>query len=269
MSVDTVDLDAYFARIAYNGSRAPTLSTLNGIVAAHAQRIPFENLDVLLGRPIALDLPSIQNKLVRAGRGGYCFEQNGLLLNALDAMGFKVTPLSARVRIQRPRDYLPPRTHLFVRVDLDDVVWLADVGVGGLSLTAPIRLDFDGAQATPHEPRRIVREGGRWFHQAQLGSEWADVCEFTMEEMPPIDRELANWFTSAHPQSHFRGRLMVARAGASGERLTLLNAAFTIRAANGTPQTRTLASEEERLAVLAEHFGLQLPEGTRFGCLEA
>src|SRR5262245_31633198 len=106
-----MDVDAYFARIGYRGGRAPTLETLNGIVRAHVQTIPFENLDVLLGRPIELDVESLERKLVAARRGGYCFEQNTLLLEVLGALGFTVRPLSARVRYQRPRDYTPARTH--------------------------------------------------------------------------------------------------------------------------------------------------------------
>jgi N-hydroxyarylamine O-acetyltransferase len=260
-----LDLDAYLDRIAYIGPREPSLACLHGLLAAHSSTIPFENLDVLLGRGISLDPAAIEQKLVGDRRGGYCFEQNSLLLLALEALGFRVTPLSARVRLQRPRDYTPPRTHLFVRVEIDGVAWLADVGVGALSLTSAIRLEAEGEQATPHEPRRIVREGARLFHQARLGGEWSDVCEFTLEEMPPIDRELANWFTSTHPQSHFRNRLIVARAGLAGTRLSILNGELTLRQADGRSDVHALASPEELLAVLAERFGLRFPAGTRFG----
>ena len=259
------DLDAYFARIGYAGPRTATLATLNGIVAAHTQTIPFENLDVLLGRGIDLDPAAIERKLIHEKRGGYCFEQNGLLLLVLEALGFQVRPISARVRLQRARDFIPPRTHLFLRVELDGESWLADVGIGGLSLTAAIRLETDSEQATPHEPRRIIREGPRLLHQVLLGREWADLCEFTLEEMPPIDRELANWFTSTHPQSHFRSRLVAARAARAGARLTLLNREFTIRHADGRAEKRELATPDELLAVLAENFGLHFPAGMRFG----
>jgi N-hydroxyarylamine O-acetyltransferase len=262
---EPVDLDAYFARIGYTGSRTPALATLQSIVEAHTRVIPFENLDVLLGRPIQLDAASLERKLIHEHRGGYCFEQNGLLLLVLDALGFRVAPLSARVRLQRPREFTPPRTHVFARVDIDGEPWLADVGVGGLSPTSAIRLTTDAEQPTPHETRRIVRERARLFHQARLGGVWSDVCEFTLEEMPPIDREVANWFTSAHPQSHFKSRLLVARAAPGGVRLTVLNDEFTIRQPDGRGDTRLMTSPEELLGVLEEHFGLHFPEGTRFG----
>ncbi len=261
-----IDLDAYFARIGYTGPREPTLATLQGLVARHTATLPFENLDVLLGRPIRLDVASIQQKLIGAGRGGYCFEQNGLFFHVLVALGYRVAPLSARVRWQRPRDFTPARTHMFVRVELDGGAWLADVGVGGVSPTAPLRLVEAEVQPTPHDRRRLVREDGRWFHQVSFGAgvDWLDVCEFTLEEMPPIDQELANWFTSAHPQSHLKDKLIVSRAAPEGVRLNLLNHDFTTRFSDGRSVTRHLESAEELLAVLADNFGLHFPPETRF-----
>jgi N-hydroxyarylamine O-acetyltransferase len=257
-------LDAYFARIGYAGPREPSLPVLHALTAAHVQAIPFENLDVLLGRPIDLDPAAVFEKLVHERRGGYCFEQNGLFLQVLSELGFEVAPISARVRVHRPRDVLPPRTHVFLRVEIDGESWLTDVGVGGLSLTSAISLADGPEQLTPHEPRRLVSEGSRWFHQVRFGDEWHDLCEFTLEEMPMIDRELANWYTSAHPQSHFKNRLMVARATATG-RLAVLNHEFTVRGPDGRADTRNLDSPEALLGVLAEHFGLRFASDTRFG----
>jgi N-hydroxyarylamine O-acetyltransferase len=261
-----LDLDAYFHRIGYQGERAPTLAVLHELAACHAQAIPFENLDVLLGRRISLEPAALERKLVRERRGGYCFEQNGLLLAVLQALGYEARPLSARVRYQRPRDYLPPRTHLFVRVELEGQSWLVDVGVGAMSLTCALRLGTEAEQPTPHEPRRIVREGALLFHQVRFGEAWHDVSEFTLEEMPPIDRELANWFTSTHPDSHFKSRLLVARASPGGRRKTLLNRELTVREADGRSVVRTLERPAELLEVLAGEFDLAFPEGTAFPC---
>jgi len=260
-----VDLESYFQRIGYSGPRAPTLATLNALVSRHIRSIPFENLDVLLGRPIRLDTASLQRKLILERRGGYCFEQNGLLLAVLEALGYDAAPISARARLQRTRDFTPPRTHLFVRVEIEGQSWLADVGVGALSPTAALRLEEDIEQPTLHETRRIVREGPLLFHQARLGQEWADICEFTLEQMPPVDREVANWFTSTHPESHFRNRLLVARAGDNGTRVTLLNNELTVRdARTGESAVRLIESPQALLAVLEAEFGLTFPEGTRF-----
>ena len=261
-----MDLSAYFARIGYDGPAEPTLDVLNAIVQAHVQSIPFENLDVLQGRPIELAPAALEHKLVQRRRGGYCFEQNGLLLLALEAIGYDVTPLSARVRYGRPSGVVPPRTHLFLRVELEGTPWLADVGVGGFSMSSAIRLDESDEQATPHESRRIVREGALRLHQMRFGADWHDLYEFTLEEMPPVDRELANWYTSAHPQSDFRNRLVVALALPGGRRKTLLNREFSDRQRNGTTAGRVIATHQELLAVLADEFGLHIEQGSTLTC---
>jgi N-hydroxyarylamine O-acetyltransferase len=260
-----MNLAGYFQRIGYRGGYQPDLALLSALTAAHTRSIPFENLDVLLARPISLEPDALYQKLVVERRGGYCFEQNGFFLEVLRELGFQVVPLSARVRLQRTRDFTPPRTHVFLRVELDGESWLTDVGVGGLSLTSPLRLASRDEQRTLHEPRRILQEGGRLFHQVRFGAEWQDVCEFTLEEMPPIDREVANWYTGAHPNSHFKNRLVVARAAPEGQRLSILNDQFTLRERHGTATTHQIASASELLEVLLKQFGLYFPTGTRFG----
>ena len=272
------DLTAYLARLGLGGAPrpAPTVQTLHALAAAHVRAIPFENLDVLLGVPIDLAPAAIEDKLVHRRRGGYCFEQNTLMLHVLRALGFEATALSARVRIGRPRDFVPARTHVFVRALVDGVPWLVDVGVGALSPTAALRLDTEDEQATPHEPRRLVR-AGRWhdgalrgpeavmYHQVRFADGWHDVCELTLEEMHEIDRVVGNWYTSTHPGSHFKERLVVARATAEG-RVSVLNRELTVRDRSGQATTRELSGPDELLAVLDEQFGLRFPAGTRFPC---
>lgn len=104
-----------------------------------------------------------------------------------------------------------------------------------------------------------------FFHQVQLGNAWSDVCEFTLEEMPLIDRELANWYTSTHPNSNFKNRLIAARAGENGTRLTLLNDELKIRSRDGDTRTTKIKSPEDILVLLETHFGLRFSSGTRFG----
>lgn len=262
-------LTAYLARIGLDRALPPTRASLDRIALAHVCAVPFENLDVLLGVPIALDADAIFHKIVERRRGGYCFEQNALLHRALTELGFEATLLAGRARVDRDRAELPPRTHTFVRVDLDGVPWLLDVGVGRLSCTAALRMDIDAVQPTPHERRRIVSEGGRFFHQAELERGWVDVCEFIGEAMPEIDRVVANWYTSAHAASRFRDRLMVARATPEGGRVTLLDDTFTIRARSGVTATR-ISTWSDLWATLETHFGLvfakDFARDTRFVC---
>lgn len=265
-----MNIDDYFKRIGYTGAAKPTIDVLRDIILAHACSIPFENLDVLLGRGISLDHDCVDRKLIHDQRGGYCFEQNSLLLRVLEAIGFSVTPLSARVRVKLPRDVITPRTHLFLRVELDGVPWLADVGVGGLSPTGPFRLDLlEVEQQTPHESRRVVREdrqpSPRYFHQARFGDQWVDVHEFTLEEMPPIDREQGNWWTSTHPNSKFRQNLFAGLSRPDGTRISILNREFTHRHGARVLEQFEIADPEQLLSILGERFGLRFPAGTRFG----
>ena len=259
------DLDAYFARIGYTGSREVSLATLDGIHQRHAQTIPFENLDIQLGRRIAVDLPSIERKLVHDRRGGYCFEQNTLLAAVLRALGFEITLLLGRVRWQMPADQQTSLSHQFLRVETPDAgPQLADVGFGSMSLFRPLRFAFDVEQAGCLEPRRLVQRGEVIAHQARLGDTWGDVYVFTPTTVLGIDIEVANWFTCAHPNSAFQKNLRASRILAD-RRYTLLNGEFNIRHADGRVERRTLATADELLAILAEYFGLHFPPGTRFG----
>lgn len=260
-----MDLDAYFERIGYSGPTPPTVDTLHALAGAHAQAIPFENVDVLLGRGVHLADEAVETKLIGAGRGGYCFEQNTLMMRALTQLGYAVRPLSARVRQGRPRDVIPPRTHVFLEVTVDGAPWMVDVGVGGFSLTSALRMDTEDAQPTPHETRRLVRDGERWLHQVSLGETWMDLSEYTGEEMPAIDREIGNWFTSTHPASRFRTTLMVGLARPDGGRLTLLNRELTERTREGVVHT-TIADHDALVALLAGRFGIAVPEGARIAC---
>src|SRR5262249_51271967 len=159
-------------RIGYSGSNSPTLETLRGLHLHHALAIPFENLNPLLGWPVQLDSVSLQHKLIEQGRGGYCYEQNMLFKHALEAIGFKVTGLAARVCWNIPEGVQPPRTHMLLRVDLDGQPYISDVGFGGLTLTAPLRLEFDTEQPTPHEVFRLIDERGEFTLQASIAGQW-------------------------------------------------------------------------------------------------
>jgi N-hydroxyarylamine O-acetyltransferase len=262
------DLSAYLARIGDAGEVAPTFTTLRAMQLAHACSIPFENLDVLLGKAISLAPDDIARKLIIGCRGGYCFETNGLLLMALQSLGFQVQPLSARVRYKLERPVTPPATHLFIQVDLDGETWAVDVGVGGVSPTAPIRLHLvDEPQPTPHEPRRILQVADgpypRFVQQAQFGSEWIDVHEFTGQVMPDIDRIVANWWTSTYAGSKFRQNLIISLARPDGTRLSVLNEQFIHRRGGEILESHVLASHEEMRQLLAQRFSLTWDAATQ------
>ena len=141
------DLPAYLARVAFQKAPRPDAATLRALHQAHIAAIPFENLDIPLGRGIRIDLGSIQAKLVRTRRGGYCFEQNALFAAALEEIGFPVTRLSARVRSGGAM--LLPRTHMLLKVEADGIARICDVGFGGWGLLEPIPLRIEYSAYAP------------------------------------------------------------------------------------------------------------------------
>lgn len=259
-----VDLDAYFRRIGYDGPRECTFEALLALHRCHGRAIPFENLDVLLGRGIRLDVPSIQKKLIVDKRGGYCFEQNALLGAVLRQLGFTIAPLIARVRWQIPDQTPTPLTHMILKVDTERGACLADVGFGSMSLGQPLRWTIGVEQGGSLEPRRLVDRGDLIAQQAYFADAWSDVYVFQTEPVPDVDFELANWFTSCHPQSKFTQNMILSRL-AEGCRYSLLNREFVIRRADGSAEKRSIGSADELLEVLRVHFGLEFPPGTRFG----
>jgi N-hydroxyarylamine O-acetyltransferase len=255
----SIDLDAYFQRIGYDGQRAPTLATLQAIHARHAATIPFENLTPLLHQPVRLDLASLQEKLVHAGRGGYCFEQNLLLRAALLTLGYQVRGLAARVRWNVPDEVVTARGHMLLRVEIDGQTYLADVGFGGLTLTAPLALIPDLVQPTPHEPFRIASDGDGYLMQAQIDRSWKSLYRFDLQEQYLPDYEVSSWYLSNNPSSHFVTGLMAARPDVD-RRYALRNNQLAIHHLNGATERRTLTAVGELRTALAEVFQISLPE---------
>jgi len=253
------DLERYLERIGYAGVRSVGLPTLAALHACHPAAIPFENLDPLLGRPVRLDVESLQRKLVLEGRGGYCYEHNLLFAEALRAIGFNVTGLAARVVWNVPDGAVRPRSHMLLRIELDGVSHIADVGFGGLTLTAPLRLEMGVAQPTPHETFRLAPEGPEFVLEARVGEGWKALYRFSDEKQEPPDYEVANWYTSTHPDSIFRRSLMAARATREA-RLALLDGRLSIHHRNGSTEQRTLQNGPEIKTTLREMFGIRLPE---------
>jgi len=254
----SIDLDAYFARIGYSGPRAATLDVLKALHALHPAAIAFENLDPLLGRRIHLDRDALENKLVTAGRGGYCFEHNGLFAAALTALGFRVTGLAARVYVKETPGRIS-RSHMVLLIEFAGARYIADVGFGGWTLSAPLKLDEEAEQKTPHGPFRMLRDDEAFVQQTLMDGVWTTLYRFSLEEQMAADYEVSNWYCSAHPESRFKTELMVARVP-KGLRLGLLNRRLSIHHPDGSVERRELKDAEEIASVLEKDFAIRLPE---------
>jgi N-hydroxyarylamine O-acetyltransferase len=258
--VPVFDLRAYLDRIGWRGPLDTTFPTLSGLMRAHMRAIPFENLDVLLGRGIRVDLDGVFTKLVTARRGGYCFEHSTLLAAALARAGFSPVAHSARVVMVAPRS-AAPRTHMFLSVTIDGTTYVLDPGFGGHGPLVPLPLIENRETREGPDVHRFVRHGGEWVLETPIGGAMTPLWMSTLEADSPIDFVMANHFTSTWPDSPFVNRVML-RALTPDGRVSVMNRDVTVLRPDGV-ETRQLADRAALRALLVEHFGFDLPDVER------
>lgn len=219
-------LEDYFARIGYEGTPQADVETLGTLQAHHIASIAFENLDVLLDREIHLDDGAVFEKLVTARRGGYCFEQNGLLERVLRELRFNVRSLAARVLIARP-DQVPPRTHRLLCVAVHGEEWLVDVGFGSQTLPQPMRFLPGEEVITPYGIYRLDADHDDFILNLFQNNVWQPLYRFDTEDQYAADFLMANHFIAHWPDSHFRQHILMSRHLPDGGKVTLNNFRFT------------------------------------------
>jgi N-hydroxyarylamine O-acetyltransferase len=251
-----LDVDAYLRRIGHEDALAPTLASLSALLDAHMRSIPFENLDVLLGRPIVLELDSLQDKLVRRRRGGYCYEHASLFAAVLESIGARVWRHAARVRLRSPLP-VTPRTHMLLQVEVDEGRFLVDPGFGGPGPRVPLPAGIEIEERTPSGHFRLRETPSHW-ELSRLDPDEQALYHYSLEELPPVDFVVANHFTSTFPASPFRHRLMVQRATHEGG-VGIMNELLTVRR-NGQEERIVLADRAALRGALKEHFGIDVPE---------
>jgi arylamine N-acetyltransferase len=256
-----VDVAAYFDRIGYRGPAERTVETVHELVAAHNRSIPFENLDPLLGIPVAdLSAAALSDKLVDRRRGGYCYEHNGLMGYVLDELGFGVERLAGRVVWTNPDGPLPAQTHqvLSVTVPGVDGPLLVDVGFGGQTLTSPIRLEAGQVQKTRHEPYRILERGDGYQLEVEIRGEWQPLYMFTTRPQPRIDLEVGSWYVSTYPNSFFVTGLTAALV-TDDARWNMRGRNLAIHRAGKTEQFR-FDTAADVLDALTNRFGIDVAD---------
>lgn len=205
-----MDLNAYFERIRPAEVPAADANGLAIVQRAHRLAIPFENIDVVLGRGVSLDPDAVFDKLVTRRRGGYCFEHNHLFLRALAAIGFEAHPLLARVWLVAVE--VPPRTHALALVMIDGAPWIADAGFGG-GYAPPMPLVDQAEAESPDGARhRLVADvdhGWMLYRRADEAAAWQPQYSFTTERVWPADLALSNHWVSTAPESIFVARPFV------------------------------------------------------------
>lgn len=259
---EKVNLNAYFERIGFSGSIAPTLATLEMLHALHPAAIPFENISPLIGDSVPLDQPSLERKLLSERRGGYCFEHNLMFKRILEDLDYSVRPLLARVVWTNADGIDASPSHLLLRVDVNGQAYIADVGFGGLTLSKPLRLRADVEQATPHETFRLTGGEPDWTLEVKIADAWKPVYGFSLDEAGKDEIAAINQHLSSDPASPFTHELRVALVR-EGERLKLHNHKFTLQPVGAEKEQRQITSMESLRSLLTEQFGLVLPNDER------
>ncbi len=251
----TLDLDRYFARIGWTDPVSPTLATVRELLHHHMTSIPFENLDVLMGKPPSLELDALQDKLVDRKRGGYCYEHATLFHAVLERIGFQVQRHSARVTVETPT-HLAPRTHMLLSVELPEGGFVLDPGFGGLAPLVPVPFDGVEVVSRPGAAKEMTywleRDAGDWTMKVRTPDAMIDAWVTPMTPDHPIDFVMANHFTATHPKSHFTSRLMM-RMFVGGDTIRILDDELTVDGVR-----RKLADRADLQTALAQHFGIVL-----------
>ena len=247
----------YLERIGWSGPLEPTLPVLTALMRAHMARIPFENLDVLLGRGIRIDLDSVYAKLVDAKRGGYCYEHSTLFHAILEHAGFAPERHSARVIMVAARTEAP-RTHMFLSVKIDGQTFVLDPGFGGHGPLVPVPLVEHHEVREGPDVHRMTRRDGEWMLETDIHGAMAPLWMSTLEPESPIDFAMANHFTATWPESPFVQRLML-RALTKDGRVSVMNRDVTI-ARGETVEKTQIADRAALRALLAGDFGIDLSE---------
>lgn len=259
-SGDELDLDAYLARIGWQGGEPRAdLPTLKAVHRAHTGAITFESLDVLFGRTVGLDVKVVEDKLVHARRGGYCYEQNTLLAAALERIGFEVSGRGARNRTRG--DSLTAVTHAVLVVTVEGEPWLCDAGFGWQGPREPVPLARPGADVRQGEWVFRVREEADGVLVLCVPREgiWRDLYAFSPQPYHPVDYLVLNHYSSSHPRSAFVGQVIVQYPGDS-VRLALVGQVLSRLYPDGRVERQEITSADGLLALLEREFGLRLSE---------
>jgi N-hydroxyarylamine O-acetyltransferase len=255
--VTSLDLDAYLGRIRWRDPITQTHATLAALVDAHMSNIPFENLDVLLGRGVRLDLESLRHKLVHNRRGGYCFEHVSLFAAILEALGFTVTRHTARVTLFAPRTEAP-RAHMILTVVLAEGTFVVDPGFGGLAPRVPVPLRDGDEVRFGHDVHWLAHEGDVWALRARTPDRVAECWVSPLDRDNPIDFDVGNHYASTYPKSAMVNCLML-RALTPAGRVAVMNREVTI-VEDGVTRVSELADRRALRTLLVQRFGFDLPE---------
>ena len=251
MFAQNFKLTDYCQRIGFSGELRADLPTVQALMQQQLRTIPFENLDVLAGKPISLEPDDIVAKLIGRRRGGYCYEVNGLFAMVLQVLGIPYQFVAARPMFYPVKR---PRTHAALVVELEGKQWLVDLGFGSYGIRAPLDLAvLDTPIQQDGDTFMLIQQGSDWVLKAWVEGQWVNQYGFNHCPVEWIDFAPANWLNSTHPQAIFTQKYLVVRFTEQG-RLILF--ADTFKVVENQQVTQTTVQAHEYEAILAREFGL-------------
>ncbi len=249
MTAPNFDLQAYFDRIGYDGTPAADLATLRALMRAQLRRVPFENSEVQAGRIPSLEPADIYDKIVVDGRGGYCYEVNGLFAMALEALGFAWYFVGARPMFYPMRR---PKTHMVVAVSLGDAVYLCDTGFGGYGLRAPFPIGDGNTVEEDGEQFRLRLQESEYVLESWVSDAWAPQYGFALTPQEWIEFSLANYFNATHPDTIFTQKKLAVLQTPTGRKILMDDRLKIVE------QGKAREIQMNYAEAVREHFGMRV-----------
>ena len=223
MQAANFDLNIYLKRIGFREEPKADLATLQSLMRHQLYSVPFENGDVWHGKIVSLVPEEIVEKIVHKGRGGYCYELNGLFCMALEAIGIPYKMLAARPRYNYTERR--PKTHMVLRVDIGAEFYLCDLGFGGYGLREPVNITRLPVEAEQGPDRfRVSRMNDlEYLLQVWLDGKWTDLYSFDLIPQEWIDYTLPNYFNSTSPDTIFTKKKLAILQNPTGRKFLVDN----------------------------------------------
>ncbi|NTU53390.1 MAG: arylamine N-acetyltransferase [Chlorobiaceae bacterium] len=255
MKANSFDLESYFTRIGFSGNASADAQTLKRMMCCQLFTVPFENLDVQAGMVPSLAPEELYAKIVERGRGGYCYEVNGIYAMALEVVGIPYRFVAARPMTYAVRR---PKTHMAIVASIDGEEWLCDLGFGGYGLREPVNLRWlDRDIRQEDETFRLSMASERdYLLQSLVDERWKKLYEFNLCEQEWVDFEPANWLNATHPDSIFVQGLFIVQQHQSGK--AVLNGNRFRYFSEGRVD-ESIISEKDIPALLLSCFSLVIP----------